>query len=146
VPLWSSSWRVLGAQAAGTVTKPLEPVPEPLLVKARFRLETAAQRFQPDADKIMAETVSDHVVAILQEWGVDTVFGLLGDGINGLVEAFRKAKKRIRYVHCRHGETAALAACAHAKFSGRPGVCFSTTAPGAVDLLNGLYDAKIITI
>ncbi len=91
----------------------------------------------------MAETVADHIVAILQEWGVDTVFGLPGDGINGLVEAFRKAKDQVRYVHCRHEETAALAACAYAKFSGRLGVCFSTAAPGAVHLLNGLYDAKI---
>jgi pyruvate dehydrogenase (quinone)/pyruvate oxidase len=91
----------------------------------------------------MPETVSDRIVEILEEWGVDTVFGLPGDGINGLVEAFRKAKDRIRYVHCRHEETAALAACAYAKFSGRLGVCFSTAAPGAVHLLNGLYDAKI---
>ncbi|MGN6666847.1 MAG: thiamine pyrophosphate-dependent enzyme [Trinickia sp.] len=91
----------------------------------------------------MADTVSDHVVQILQEWGVDTVFGLPGDGINGLVEGFRKAASAIRYVHCRHEETAALAACAYAKFTGRLGVCFSTAAPGAVHLLNGLYDAKI---
>jgi pyruvate dehydrogenase (quinone)/pyruvate oxidase len=83
------------------------------------------------------------VVAILQEWGVDTVFGLPGDGINGLVEAFRKAQDKIRYVHCRHEESASLAACAYAKFTGRLGVCFSTAAPGAVHLLNGLYDAKI---
>ena len=91
----------------------------------------------------MPDTVSDHVVNTLIEWGVDTVFGLPGDGINGLVEAFRKAKDKIRYVHVRHEETAALAACAYAKFSGRLGVCFSTAAPGAVHLLNGLYDAKI---
>ncbi len=91
----------------------------------------------------MAETVSDHVVQILLDWGVDTVFGLPGDGINGLVEAFRKASDKIRYVHVRHEEAAALAACAYAKFSGRLGVCFSTAAPGAVHLLNGLYDAKI---
>ena len=91
----------------------------------------------------MPETVSDHVVRILLDWGVDTVFGLPGDGINGLVEAFRKAGSKLRYVHVRHEEAAALAACAYAKFSGRLGVCFSTAAPGAVHLLNGLYDAKI---
>jgi pyruvate dehydrogenase (quinone) len=91
----------------------------------------------------MPTTVSDHLVDILLQWGVDTVFGLPGDGINGQVEAFRKAKDRIRYVHCRHEETAALAASAYAKFSGRLGVCFSTAAPGAVHLLNGLYDAKV---
>lgn len=88
-------------------------------------------------------TVSDHLVDILVQWGVDTVFGLPGDGVNGLVEGFRKAKDRIRYVHCRHEETAALAASGYAKFSGRLGVCFSTAAPGAVHMLNGLYDAKI---
>jgi TPP-dependent trihydroxycyclohexane-1,2-dione (THcHDO) dehydratase len=91
----------------------------------------------------MAETVSDHLVAILTDWGVDTVFGPPGDGINGLAEAFRKAKDRIRYIHCRHEEAAALAACGYAKFTGRLGVVSSTAAPGAVHLLNGLYDAKI---
>ncbi|HTW69828.1 MAG TPA: thiamine pyrophosphate-dependent enzyme [Acetobacteraceae bacterium] len=91
----------------------------------------------------MPDTVSDHVVRILMQWGVDTVFGLPGDGINGLVEAFRKVSGRIRYVHCRHEEAAALAASAYAKFTGRLGVCFATAAPGAVHLLNGLYDAKI---
>ncbi|MGH7088561.1 MAG: thiamine pyrophosphate-binding protein, partial [Stellaceae bacterium] len=91
----------------------------------------------------MPTTVSDHVVDLLTEWGVDTVFGLPGDGINGLVEAFRKASDRLRYIHCRHEEAAALAACAYAKFTGRLGVVFSTAAPGAVHLLNGLYDAKI---
>jgi pyruvate dehydrogenase (quinone) len=91
----------------------------------------------------MASTVSDCIVDILMQWGVDTVFGLPGDGINGFVEACRKTKDRIRYIHCRHEEAAALAACAYAKFSGRLGVCFATAAPGAVHLLNGLYDAKI---
>ncbi|HJU17072.1 MAG TPA: thiamine pyrophosphate-dependent enzyme [Stellaceae bacterium] len=91
----------------------------------------------------MVDTVSDHVVDILCEWGVEVVFGLPGDGINGLVEAFRKAAGRIRYIHCRHEEAAALAACAYAKFTGRLGVAFATSAPGAVHLLNGLYDAKI---
>ena len=68
----------------------------------------------------MAETTSDHVVQILTEWGVDTVFGLPGDGINGLVDAFRKASDRIRYVHVRHEEAAALAACAYTKFHRSP--------------------------
>lgn len=88
-------------------------------------------------------TVSDRIVEILLDWGADTVFGLPGDGINGLVESFRRAKEKIRYVHFRHEETAALAVCAYSKFTGRLGVCFATAAPGAVHLLNGLYDAKI---
>jgi pyruvate dehydrogenase (quinone)/pyruvate oxidase len=91
----------------------------------------------------MGTTVSDRVLDILMDWGVDTVFGLPGDGINGFVEACRKAKDRVRYIHCRHEEAAALAATGYAKFSGRLGVCFATAAPGAVHLLNGLYDAKI---
>src|SRR5579884_2867727 len=91
----------------------------------------------------MAKTVSDVVVDLLLEWGVDTVFGLPGDGIDGLVEAFRKAKDRLRYIHTRHEEAAALAACAYAKFTGRLGVCFATSGPGAIHLLNGLYDAKL---
>jgi pyruvate dehydrogenase (quinone) len=91
----------------------------------------------------MADTVCDHVVDILKDWGVDTVFGLPGDGINGFVESLRRAKDHIRFIHCRHEEAAALAACGYAKFTGRLGVVFSTAAPGAVHLLNGLYDAKI---
>ena len=88
-------------------------------------------------------TVSDAVVEGLLDWGVSAIFGLPGDGINGFVEALRKRHDKIRYIHMRHEEAAAMAACAYAKFTGRLGVCFSTAAPGAVHLLNGLYDAKI---
>jgi len=91
----------------------------------------------------MARTASDVLVERLIDWGVEAVFGLPGDGINGFMEALRKAKDRVRLVHTRHEEAAALAACAYAKFTGRLGVCFSTAAPGAIHLLNGLYDAKI---
>ncbi len=69
----------------------------------------------------MPATVSDCIIDILMRWGVDTVFGLPGDGINGFVEACRKAKGRVRYIHCRHEEAAALAACSYAKFTGRLG-------------------------
>ena len=88
-------------------------------------------------------TASDVLVESLVDWGVDTIFGLPGDGINGFMEALRKAKDRIRYIHMRHEEAAAMAACGYAKFSGKLGVCFATAAPGAVHMLNGLYDAKI---
>lgn len=88
-------------------------------------------------------TASDVLVESLLDWGVDVVFGLPGDGINGFVEALRKYKSRIRYIHVRHEETAAMAATGYAKFTGKLGVCFSTAAPGAVHMLNGLYDAKI---
>lgn len=91
----------------------------------------------------MTTTASDAMVDRLIAWGVDTVFGLPEDGINGFMEALRKAKDRVRFIHVRHEEVAAMAACAYAKFTGRLGVCFSPAAPGAVHLLNGIYDAKL---
>ncbi|MEX0428748.1 thiamine pyrophosphate-dependent enzyme [Nocardioides sp. DS6] len=93
----------------------------------------------------MAETAtaSDALVDRLIEWGVDTVFGLPGDGINGLMDALRKRHEQIQYVHVRHEEVAAMAAVGYAKFTGRLGVCFSTAAPGAAHLLNGLLDSKL---
>jgi pyruvate dehydrogenase (quinone)/pyruvate oxidase len=91
----------------------------------------------------VADTASDHLVARLVEWGVDTIFGLPGDGINGLMDALNKARDRIHYVHVRHEEVAAMAAAGYAKFTGRLGVCFATAAPGAVHLLNGLLDARL---
>jgi pyruvate dehydrogenase (quinone) len=94
-------------------------------------------------DPLVPETASDLLVDRLIAWGVDTVFGLPGDGINGFMEALRTRQDRIRYTHTRHEETAALAACAYAKFTGRLGVCFATAGPGAVHLLNGLYDARM---
>lgn len=86
---------------------------------------------------------SDVLVERLIAWGVDTIFGLPGDGINGVMEALRKAEKKIRFIHVRHEESAAFMACAYAKFTGRLGVCLSTSGPGGIHLLNGLYDAKM---
>src|SRR5687768_7690566 len=91
----------------------------------------------------MVTTTADLIVERLAHWGVDTVFGLPGDGINGMMEALRQARERIRFVHVRHEESAALAACGYAKFTGRLGVCLATSGPGAIHLLNGLYDAKL---
>ena len=93
----------------------------------------------------MAETrtASDTMADRLLEWGVDTIFGLPGDGINGFMDALRSRHERIRYVHVRHEEVAAMAAVGYAKFTGRLGVCFSTAGPGAVHLMNGLLDAKV---
>jgi pyruvate dehydrogenase (quinone) len=88
-------------------------------------------------------TASDQLVERLLEWGIDVVFGLPGDGINGVMEALRTHSDRMRFIHVRHEETAALAACAYGKFTGRPAACLSTAAPGAVHLMNGLYDARI---
>jgi pyruvate dehydrogenase (quinone)/pyruvate oxidase len=86
---------------------------------------------------------SDVLVERLIAWGVDTVFGLPGDGINGVFEALRKNKEKIRFIHVRHKEAAAFMACAYAKFTGRIGVCIATSGPGGIHLLNGLYDAKM---
>ena len=86
---------------------------------------------------------SDVLGERLLAWGVDTIFGLPGDGINGVMEALRKAERKIRFIHVRHEESAAFMACAYAKFTGRLGVCLSTSGPGGIHLLNGLYDAKM---
>ncbi len=86
---------------------------------------------------------SDVLVERLIAWGVDTIFGLPGDGINGVFEALRKQQDRIRFIHVRHEEAAAFMACAYAKFTGRLGVCIATSGPGGIHLLNGLYDAKM---
>lgn len=91
----------------------------------------------------MAETAGDMLVDTLCRWGVDTVFGIPGDGVNGIIEALRKRQDEIRFIQTRHEEAAAFMACAHAKFTGRLGCCLSTSGPGGVHLLNGLYDAKM---
>jgi len=91
----------------------------------------------------MAKTTADMLFERLIDWGVDVIFGLPGDGINGFIEALRTHQDRIRFVQVRHEEGAAFAACGYAKFSGRLGVCIATSGPGAIHLLNGLYDAKM---
>ena len=88
-------------------------------------------------------TTSDVLVDRLLDWGVSVVFGLPGDGINGIMEALRERRDRIRFVQVRHEEAAAFMACGYAKFTGRLGVCLATSGPGAIHLLNGLYDAKL---
>src|SRR5246127_3610871 len=91
----------------------------------------------------MKKTSGDILVECLIDWGVDVIFGLPGDGINGIMEALRKRKDQIRFIHVRHEESAAFMACAYAKFTGRLGVCLATSGPGGIHLLNGLYDAKL---
>jgi pyruvate dehydrogenase (quinone) len=91
----------------------------------------------------MAATTADVLVEILQEWGVDVIFGMPGDGINGVMEALRRHQDKIRFVSVRHEESAALMACGYAKCTGKLGVCLATTGPGGIHLLNGLYDAKM---
>ena len=88
-------------------------------------------------------TASDVLVQSLIDWGVDTIFGIPGDGINGIIEALRKQQEHIRFVQVRHEEAAAFMACGYAKWTGRLGVCLATSGPGGIHLLNGLYDAKL---
>ncbi|WP_131740538.1 thiamine pyrophosphate-requiring protein [Actinomadura roseirufa] len=91
----------------------------------------------------MSKQVADHILERLRDWGVQQVFGYPGDGINGLVAAFGRADDRPRFIQARHEEMAAFSAVGYAKFSGRVGVCAATSGPGAIHLLNGLYDAKL---
>lgn len=91
----------------------------------------------------MSKTASDIMVETLVEWGVEVIFGIPGDGINGIIEALRKAEDRIRFIQVRHEEAAAFMACAYAKYTRRLGVCLATSGPGGIHLLNGLYDAKL---
>jgi pyruvate dehydrogenase (quinone) len=91
----------------------------------------------------MAHTAADVLIDTMADWGVDVVFGLPGDGINGIMEALRTRQDRIRFVQVRHEEAAAFMACGYAKATGRLGVCLATSGPGGIHLLNGLYDAKL---
>ena len=88
-------------------------------------------------------TAADVLVERLIDWGVDTIFGLPGDGINGIMESLRTHQDKVRFIHVRHEEAAAFMACGYAKFTGRLGVCLATSGPGGIHLLNGLYDAKL---
>lgn len=90
----------------------------------------------------MADTVSDFIIKRLADWGVKRLYGYPGDGISGLMGALDRVEGAPRFVQVRHEEMAAMAACAHSKFTGEVGVCLATSGPGAIHLLNGLYDAK----
>src|SRR5207244_5592978 len=85
---------------------------------------------------------SEIVVECMFVWVVEGIFGLPGDGINGFIEALRRRKDKIKFVLVRHEESAAFMACAYAKYTGKLGACVATSGPGAIHLLNGLYDAK----
>src|SRR5919199_6581935 len=91
----------------------------------------------------MAVIASEVLIGRLADWGVDTVFGIPGDGINGIMEGLRRNADRVRFVLVHHEEAAAFMATAHAKATGRIGVCLATSGPGGIHLANGLYDAKL---
>jgi pyruvate dehydrogenase (quinone) len=88
-------------------------------------------------------TVADYLLERLRDWGVEHVFGYPGDGINGLIGAFSRAEDQPRFIQARHEEMAAFEAVGYAKFGDKPAICMATSGPGAVHLLNGLYDAKL---
>ncbi|HYD89284.1 MAG TPA: thiamine pyrophosphate-dependent enzyme [Vitreimonas sp.] len=91
----------------------------------------------------MAQTAADVLVQSLIDWDVDVVFGMPGDGINGIIESLRRRQDEIRFIQTRHEESAAFMAVGYAKFTGKLGVCIATSGPGGIHLLNGLYDAKL---
>src|SRR6059036_3452108 len=88
-------------------------------------------------------TAAEVLIDRLIDWGVEVIFGLPGDGINGIMESLRTHQDKIRFVQVRHEESAAFMACGYAKFTGKLGVCLATSGPGGLHLLNGLYDAKL---
>lgn len=88
-------------------------------------------------------TAADVLIETLFDWGVEVIFGLPGDGINGVMEALRTHQEQIRFIQVRHEEAAAFMACGYAKFTGKLGACLATSGPGGIHLLNGLYDAKL---
>src|SRR3954464_1206037 len=90
----------------------------------------------------MATKVADMIVERLIDWGVEVIFGLPGDGVDGMFEALRTHAEKLKFIQVRHEEAAAFAACGYAKYTGRLGVCIATSGPGGIHLLNGLYDAK----
>src|SRR3954468_10190487 len=110
--------------------------PENRTLRARLGKSTSGWRVE------MAQTGGDILIETLIKWDVDTIFGIPGDGINGVFEALRTRQDKIRFVQVRHEEAAAFAACGYAKYTGRLGVCLATSGPGGIHLLNGLYDAK----
>ncbi len=91
----------------------------------------------------MADTAADILIETLYDLGVEVIFGVPGDGINGIMEALRTRRETIQFVQVRHEEAAAFMACASAKYTGKLGVCLATSGPGGLHLLNGPYDAKL---
>src|SRR5215217_5278560 len=91
----------------------------------------------------MSETVGAYVLRRLHENGIDRVYGYPGDGINGIIGAFHEHGDEVEFIQVRHEEIAAFSASAHAKLTGEVGVCLATSGPGAIHLLNGLYDSKV---
>jgi hypothetical protein len=104
---------------------------------------SVSTKIPKEGEGLMSEIVGDFLVKRLSEWGVKRIFGYPGDGITGIMGALHRAGNDPELIQVRHEEMASLMACAHAKFTGEVGVCLATSGPGAIHLLNGLYDAKM---
>lgn len=115
----------------------------PLNSNQKHSLDHVVKKFHENILSIMSQNVSDYLVRRLSEWNVKRIFGYPGDGINGIMGALDRAEGLIDFIQVRHEENAAFMACGHAKFTGEVGVCLATSGPGAIHLLNGLYDAKM---
>src|ERR687888_2661484 len=110
----------------------------------RFGLPQSCEEPSDDEQEAdMATLVTDYVLERLTKWGIHRIFGYPGDGINGFLGAFDRADGDPEFIQVRHEEMSAFMACGHAKFTGELGVCIATSGPGAIHLLNGLYDAKL---
>src|SRR5262245_61004434 len=118
-------------------------MPSPAARPGRNRPEWNLLRWTPGGTVLMALTAADVLVETIADWGVEVIFGLPGDGINGIMEALRARRDRIRFVQVRHEESAAFMACAYAKYTRKLGCCLATSGPGGIHLLNGLCDAKL---
>src|ERR1700680_3416827 len=145
----------IGSAASATHRRPLRMFERvPCFVSFALRAERYASSSHAEGrlkrrisgkalERPMKQLVSDFVVGRLRDWGVRRVFAYPGDGINGITGAFARLENCPRFIQARHEEMAAFMACAHAKFTGEVGVCMATSGPGAIHLLNGLYDAKL---
>ena len=134
-------FRLTGAAGAGLIAG---QALAPASAAAAASETVAAVKRQPDPASFAGDrTTADIIVETLIAWGVPVIFGIVGDGIGPLIEAISVRQDRIRYVGVRHEEAAAFMACGYAKHTGRLGACIATTGPGAIHLLNGLYDAKM---
>lgn len=132
---------LLAAGSAGAGTLGAMGTAAPVLAQSLTTDRVVPRGAAPAPDG--ASTTADVLFDTLEGWGVEVVFGLPGDGIGAVVDALRRRQDRIRFVQVRHEESAAFMAAGYAKMTGRLGVCLATTGPGAIHLLNGLYDAKM---
>src|ERR1041385_1692765 len=94
------------------------------------------------SSRMSSQTTAEFLLERLKQWGIHRIYGYPGDGINGIMGAFERVED-LDFIQVRHEEMAAFMACAHAKYTGEVGVCLATSGPGAIHLLNGLYDAKL---